>query len=101
MVMTGGLGKSERHDTGNEEQKSIDERVSDEAVYDDDDGADYHMELDDYDTQTEQAKPLHKNRVRKTNKNKIRNKSKPGSTIAPKLHNLLNLASNMFAHNHK
>ncbi|CAO1299789.1 unnamed protein product [Diamesa hyperborea] len=97
MVMTGGLGKS---NPGVEEQKSIDE-PSDEAVYDDEDGADYHMELDDYDTQTEQAKPLQKNRVRKLNKNKIRMKSKQGSTIAPKLHNLLNLASSMFAHNHK
>lgn len=98
--MTGGLGKSERHDLRNEEQKSLDE-PSDEAIYDDDQG-DYQMELDDYDT--EQTKPSNKNRVRKTNKNKIqtkRIKSKPGSTIAPKLHNLLNLASNLFAHHHK
>lgn len=98
--MTGGLGKSERQGLGNEEQKSFDE-PSDEEVYDDEDGADYHMELDDYDTHKEQAKPLQKHPVRKTNKNKIRIKSKPRSTIAPKLHNLLNLASNMFAHNHK
>ena len=100
--MTGGLGKSERHDLGNEEQKSLDE-PSDEAIYEDDND-DYQMELDDYEAHTEQSKPVNKNRVRKTNKQKIhskRIKSKPGSTIAPKLHNLLNLASNMFAHHHK
>ena len=100
--MTSGLAKSERHGLGNEELKSFEE-PSDEA--DDqqfDDNDDYQIELDDYESQTEQSKPLNKKRVRKTSQNKINTKRiKSKSTIAPKLHNLLNLASNMFAHHHK